>query len=123
MNRHVSIGDALFLVAVSAVLVMLWWLFSPPVGFVISCAGLGALTSIVIRILRARAIKSAFALVLVPLLIALLSLRDYYFPLSQIVRASLVFIGVFASAFAVGVCVAELSVRPFLPIKRVEKQT
>src|SRR4029077_15968997 len=120
MNRHVSLGDAFFFIGASGVLVLLWWLFSPPLGLIISCAGLGALTSIVIRILRARAIKSAFALVLVPLLIALLSLRDYYFPLPQVVRASLVFIAVFASAFAAGFCIAEFSLRPSFPIKRVE---
>jgi hypothetical protein len=121
MNKRVSIADVTFLIGTSAVLVLLWWLFSPPPGFVVWCAVLGALTPIVIRILRARAIKSAFAWVLVVLLIMLLFLREHY--LTPVACPSLVFIAVFGSAFAVGVLVAEFSLRPFFPIKRVEKQT
>ena len=120
MNRHVSIGDIVFLVVALGTLVFLWRFLSPPSGFVLSCLVAGATLPILCRIARRFFQKSLWALPVI-LLIVVTPWLNHRFPTFADRRA--VFFAVFASALAVGVCIVEFSLRPFFPLKSREKQT
>jgi hypothetical protein len=120
MSRRVSIGDIIFLVVALAALALLWRFLSPPAEFVLACLGAGASLPILSRVVRRFLPKSLWVLPVI-LLITVTSSLSHRFPI--LVGRPGVFFGVLASAFAVGVGVAEFSLRPFFPIKRVEKQT
>jgi hypothetical protein len=121
MNRRVSIGDIIFLALALAALVLLWHFVSPPTGFVIWCITAGAVLPVIYRIVRVRLPKSLWSLPLLLILLITFPLRNHYFPGPA--RNSAAFLGVFASAFAIGVCLVEFSLRPFFPLKSREKPT
>ena len=122
MNKRVSIGDISFLIVAAVALALLWRLFSPPRGFVLRCIAAGAVLPIVYRICRPRLPKSFLSLpFLLVLFIVIFPLRDHYF--AEPAGNSAVFLGVFGSAFAVGLCIVEFLLRPFFPLKSAEKHT
>jgi len=122
MNKRVSIGDIAFLLAAAVALALLWRLFSPPAGFVVWCVAVGAALPVVYRILRPRLRKSLLSLpFLLVLFFVIFPLRNHYF--AGPARDSAVFLGLFGSAFAVGLCIVEFSLRPFFPLKSREKHT
>jgi hypothetical protein len=118
MNKRVSVGDIAFLVAAVLALAVLWRFFSPPLGFVLWCAAAGAVLPVVYRIFRTRLSKSLLSLPFLLVLFVMFFLRDHYFAGSA--RDSGVFLGVFASAFAAGLCIVEFLLRPFFPLKSRE---
>jgi hypothetical protein len=120
MNKRVSTGDIIFLVAALAALVLLWRFLSPPAGFVLACLVAGAALPILCRIARSFLSKSLWTLPII-LLIAITPWLNHRFP--TLAHRPGVFFAVFASAFAVGVCIVEFSLRPFFPLKSREKQT
>ena len=120
MNKRVSLGDIIFLVAAAVALVLLWNFFSPPAGFVVSCLLLGALLPILYRLVRRFLPKSLWPLPIILVITAMPFLDRQFSTASQ--RPG-VFFGVFGSALAVGVCAVEFSLRPFFPLKSGEKQT
>ena len=123
MNKRVSLGDIIFLVVALAVLVLLWWLFSPPRAFVFSCLAAGAAIPILSRIARKLLPKPYWMLpTILVMLVVVFPVGQHYFPDTADKRFVL-FYGTFFSAFAVGVCIVEFSLRPFFPIRRADKQT
>jgi hypothetical protein len=117
MKTRVSIGDIIFLVLTLAGLALLWHFFSPPTWFVLSCLGLGAASPILWRLTRIFLPKSLplpFMLIL-----AFVLLAYHHFP--ALPYRSVVFFGTYFTALAVGFCTIEFSLRPFFPLKPLEK--
>jgi hypothetical protein len=115
MNKRVSVGDIALLVVAAIALVLLWRFFSPPLGFVLWCAAAGAALPLIYRIFSTRLPKSLLSLPFLLVFFVIFFLRDHYFAGSA--RNSGVFLGVFASAFAAGLCVVEFLLRPFFPLR------
>ena|SRR5947208_10046930 len=117
MNRRVSVGDIIFLTVALAALLLLCHFFTPPTWLVLSCMGAGAALPILSRVIRTFLPKSLWSLPLVLVIIFMLPLAHDFS------RSKIVFFATLSSAFAVGLCVVEFSLRPFFPRKSREIQT
>jgi hypothetical protein len=119
MNKRVSLGDIIFLVAAAVALVLLWNLFSPPAGLVISCLLLGASLPIIYRLVRRFLPKSLWSLPIILVITVITPFLGHEF--STVWERPGVFFAVFGSALATGACAVEFSLRPFFPLKSGEK--
>jgi hypothetical protein len=117
MNMRVSVGDIIFLAIALAALLLLCHFFMPPTWLVFFCIGAGAALPILSRVVRTFLPKSLWPL---PLLLMIIVIG----PLAHDFTGSkIVFFATLANAFAVGLCIVELSLRPFFPRKSREGQT
>jgi hypothetical protein len=117
MNAHVSVGDIIFLTVALAALLLLNHFFAPPTWLVLSFMGAGGVLPILSRVVRIFLPKSLWSLPLVLVLIFVLHL-GHDFSGSQVV-----FFAALSSAFPVGLCVVEFSLRPFFSRKSRQSQT
>src|SRR5581483_107202 len=111
MNRRVSIGDIIFLAVALVALLLLCHFLAPPTWLIFFCIGAAAALPILSRVVRIFLPKSLWSL---PLLLMIIVIG----PLAHDFSGSkIVFFATLSSAFAVGLCVVEFSLRPLFPLK------
>src|SRR5438552_18578777 len=117
MNARVSVGEIVFLTVALAALLLLCHFFAPPTWLVLFCIGAGAALPILSRVVRSFLPKSFWSLPLVLVIVLIVPLAH------DVSGSTVVFFATLFSAFAVGLCVVEFSLRPFFPLKSREGQT
>jgi hypothetical protein len=117
MNARVSVGDIIFLMVALAALLLLYRFFTPPTWLVLSFIGAGGALPILSRAVGTFLPKSFWSLPLVLVIIFVLHLGHDFS------GTRVVFFATLSSAFPVGLCAVEFSLRPFFPRKSRESQT